>query len=78
MAIGTLFIDNDTQAVSLPNEARFAEGVTKVRVRVLGRECIITPIAETWDSFFAPNPDLEVTEDFMSAVASQDQQSTWL
>lgn len=73
MATGTVFINNRTQAVRLPSEVRFAEGVKKVRVRVVGRERIISPIAETWDSFFAPNSGLEVTEDFMNVRASQDQ-----
>lgn len=73
MATGTVFINNRTQAVRLPTEVRFSEGVKKVKVRVVGRERIISPIAETWDSFFAPNADLEVTEDFMNARASQDQ-----
>lgn len=73
MATGTVFINNRTQAVRLPTEVRFPEGIKKVKVRVVGRERIITPIAETWDSFFALNSDLEVTQDFMNVRASQDQ-----
>ena len=59
------------QAVRLPGEARFPEGVTKVLVRVRGRERILSPAGHAWDSFFldAERPD----EDFMPERAAQDQ-----
>lgn len=34
MAIGTVFINNRTQAVRLPLEVRLPEGVLKVEIRV--------------------------------------------
>ena len=59
------------QAVRLPGEARFPEGVTRVQVRVRGRGRILSPAGHAWDSFFldAERPD----EDFMPERAAQDQ-----
>src|SRR5690606_15043421 len=52
MSTGTVFENNRTQAVRLPVDVRFEEGVKKVRVRKLGKERILTPVNHTWDSFF--------------------------
>lgn len=71
MSIGTVFINNRTQAVRLPVEVRLPEGVRKVQIRVRGNERIIAPVGETWDSFFLNGP--AVSDDFMSERASQDQ-----
>jgi len=72
MQQGTVFINNRTQAVRLPAESRFPEEVKKVNVRILGKERILTPVENTWDSFFlAESP---VTDDFMDKRASQEQQ----
>ena len=59
------------QAVRLPGEARFPEGVTRVQVRVRGRDRILSPAGHAWDSFFldAERPG----EDFMPERAVQDQ-----
>lgn len=73
MATGTVFVNNRTQAVRLPAEVRLPEGVKRVNVRVVGRDRIISPITETWDSFFAPGNALVATEDFMNLRATQDQ-----
>lgn len=72
MATSTVFINNRTQAVRLPAEMRLPEDVKQVNVRARGNERIITPIAETWDSFF--NADVTVSDDFMQTRASQTQQ----
>lgn len=72
MATSTVFINNRTQAVRLPAEMRLPEDVKQVNVRARGNERIITPIAETWDSFFTT--DGTVTDDFLPARASQTQQ----
>jgi antitoxin VapB len=72
MAIGTVFINNRTQAVRLPLEVRLPEGVHKVSVRARGHERIISPLDQTWDSFFLNAP--AVSEDFMPERASQQQQ----
>ena len=64
IAITTVFTNNRTQAVRLPAEARLPDEVKKVVVRIRGRERIITPIENTWDSFFLSGP--AVTDDFLS------------
>jgi antitoxin VapB len=71
MSIGTVFVNNRTQAVRLPLDVRFPEGVHKVEIRVKGQERIIAPIGQTWDSFFLDGP--RVSDDFLSERASQEQ-----
>ena len=71
MSIGTVFINNRTQAVRLPLDVRLPEGVQKVDIRVKGKERIIAPIGQTWDSFFLEGP--KVSEDFLSERATQHQ-----
>ena len=71
MSVGTVFINNRTQAVRLPLDVRLPEGVRKVEVRIKGNERIITPLGQTWDSFFLDGP--AVSDDFMSERASQRQ-----
>lgn len=72
MATSTVFINKRTQAVRLPAEMRLPEDVKQVNVRARGNERIITPIAETWDSFF--KVEATVSDDFMQTRASQTQQ----
>ena len=71
MSIGTVFVNNRTQAVRLPVEVRFPDGVHKVDIRVKGQERIIAPIGQTWDSFFLGGP--RVGDDFLPERASQQQ-----
>ena len=71
MKTGSVFRTNKTQAVRLPADSRFPEDVKKVTVRVIGNERILTPVENSWDSFF--NSGLEVSDDFMQERASQDQ-----
>ncbi len=71
MATSTVFTNNRTQAVRLPAELRLPEGVRQVTVRAIGHERIISPLSETWNSFFIEGP--AVSEDFMEARASQQQ-----
>ena len=73
MATGAVFINNHTQAVRLPSELRFPEGVKRVTVRKVGRDRVLSPVGETWDSFFAKDSALAITEDFMTSLASQTQ-----
>ena len=73
MATGTVFINNRTQAVRLPSELRLPEGVKRVTVRKVGRDRVLSPISETWDSFFANDSMLSVTDDFMMNRAPQTQ-----
>ena len=71
MSTGTVFVNNRTQAVRLPLDVRFPEGVRKVAIRVKGQERIIAPIDRTWDSFFLDGPP--VSDDFLPERASQQQ-----
>lgn len=71
METGTVFKNNSTQAVRLPVEARFPETVKKVIVRVVGQDRILTPVSNSWDSFFMQTQG--VSDDFMVERASQEQ-----
>lgn len=71
MAISTVFINNRTQAVRLPLDVRLPEGVKRVEIRAKGNERIISPVGQTWDSFFLNGPT--VTDDFLPERASQQQ-----
>ena len=72
MSTGSVFETNRTQAVRLPADSRFPEGVKRVNVRVVGKERILCPVENTWDSFFLAEQG--VSEDFLPERASQDQQ----
>jgi antitoxin VapB len=69
MKITSVFMNNSTQAVRLPVDARFPEGVKRIAVRTVGAERILTPLNATWDSFFL-NPE-RPPEDFMTERAEQ-------
>ncbi len=71
MATGSVFVNNRTQAVRLPAETRFPDGVKKVVVRVVGKDRVLSPVDSSWNSFFLS--DDQVTEDFMEERASQEQ-----
>ena len=71
MAIGSVFTNNRTQAVRVPAELRLPEGVKKVEIRARGQERIISPVGQTWDSFFMNGP--VASEDFMVERATQQQ-----
>jgi antitoxin VapB len=71
MALGSVFVNNRTQAVRLPAETRFPEGVTKVFVRVVGVDRVLSPVCSAWDSFFLSKE--RVTDDFITERASQEQ-----
>lgn len=71
MQTGSVFVNNRTQAVRLPANTRFPDDVKKVVVRVVGKERILSPIENTWDSFFLS--EATVTDDFMTGRASQEQ-----
>jgi antitoxin VapB len=71
MTIASVFTNNRSQAVRLPAELRLPEGVKRVQVRALGSDRIISPVDQTWDTFFMNGP--VVTEDFMVERAGQAQ-----
>ena len=71
MGVGTVFVNNRTQAVRLPVDSRFPDGVKKVVVRIVGKDRVLSPVENTWDSFFLSEDG--VTDDFMLERASQEQ-----
>ena len=74
MSSTTVFTNNRSQAVRLPAEARFPDSVKKVQVRVVGADRVISPVEQSWDSFFHPaHVSAWVTDDFMADRASQAQ-----
>lgn len=72
MPTGSVFVNNRTQAVRIPSEVRFPESVKKVTVRVVGQDRILSPVENTWDSFFLSKD--HVTDDFIIERACQKQQ----
>lgn len=70
MIQATVFENNKTQAVRLPVSVRFPDEVKKVVVRTLGKERIISPVENTWDSFFLSS-ESPVSDDFMEQRAEQ-------
>lgn len=71
MSSSTVFTNNRSQAVRLPADVRFPEGVKKVHVRAHGAERIITPVGQSWDSFFLGG--VQASDDFLAERASQTQ-----
>ena len=71
MVATTIFINNRTQAVRLPAELRLPSDVKRVDVRAHGVERIISPLNQSWDTFFKNG--LEPTADFMAGRAPQEQ-----
>tara|TARA_A100001391_G_scaffold67203_2_gene42950 strand:- start:22313 stop:22546 length:234 start_codon:yes stop_codon:yes gene_type:complete len=71
MSTGSVFENNRTQAVRLPADSRFPDGVKRVTVRKVGRDRILSPVENTWDSFFLSGES--VSEDFLPERAPQEQ-----
>lgn len=71
MSTGSVFVNNRTQAVKLPADTRFPDDVKQVNVCVVGKDRILSPVDNTWDSFFLSNE--RVSDDFMKERASQEQ-----
>ncbi len=69
MSVGTVFVHNGAQAVSLPSDVCLPEGVREVEVRACGNELIITPLRKSWDSFFMTGA--AVSDDFLPLRAKQ-------
>jgi antitoxin VapB len=59
----TLFQSNRTQAVRLPKDVAFPEGVRAVEVLREGKRRVIVPADSVWDDFFdRPGIDLPLRE----------------
>lgn len=61
----SIFRNGANQAVRLPQELRFPEGVKEVRIRKQGDGLFITPVKPDWSSFFALQVD--VPDDFLES-----------
>ncbi|MFC3392755.1 type II toxin-antitoxin system VapB family antitoxin [Aidingimonas halophila] len=71
MPKGSVFQSNRSQAIRLPKVAALPEDVKRVDVIAIGRTRIITPVGESWDSWF---DDVGVTGDFMAVRDQPDEQ----
>lgn len=71
MSTGSVFENNRTQAVRIPADSRFPETVKKVTIRVVGQDRVLSPVENTWDSFFLAED--KVSDDFMTKRATQEQ-----
>jgi antitoxin VapB len=63
MVRSTLFKTNRTQAVRLPKQVAFPEGIRDVEIVTLGRSRIIAPVGQRWDDLFSSGP--RASEDFL-------------
>lgn len=59
----SLFMDKRSQSVRLPVSMRFADNVKKINIRKVGQDRVLSPLSQTWDSFFLQTD--RVSEDFM-------------
>ena len=71
MSTGSVFVNNRTQAVRLPAEHVFPDGVKQVNVRVVGKDRVLSPVDSSWDRFFLS--DDRMSDDFMEERPSQEQ-----
>ena len=59
-----LFVSNRTQAVRLPKDVAFPEGVSEVEIIKIGESRVISPVGKRWDDLFRRGP--LTTPDFMT------------
>ena len=71
MSTGSIFVNNRTQTVRLPADTRFPDDVKQVNVRIVGKDRVLSPVDNIWDSFFLSEE--HVSDDFMEERASQEQ-----
>lgn len=64
MPTGSVFVIDQSQAVRLPAETRFPDDVKQVSIRVVGKDRVLSPVENTWDSFFLAEEG--VSDDFMT------------
>ncbi len=62
MEQASVFKNNKSQAVRLPKAVSLPDDVKKVNILSLGRSRLITPVGESWDSWF---DEVGVSDDFM-------------
>ena len=71
MTQASIFLNNKTQAVRLPKDVAFPEGIKSVEVIAVGNTRVIAPADQLWDSFFDAH---SVSDDFMSTRNQPDMQ----
>jgi antitoxin VapB len=59
-----VFKSNQTQAVRLPKDVAFPEGVHEVEIIKVGNSRVISPVGRRWDTYFA-RPS-KVSDDFLA------------
>ncbi len=59
-----IFKSNRNQAVRIPRDMEFPEGVKQVVIRKVGQQIIITPKDAFWDEFFDRGPNLDFPQRF--------------
>lgn len=52
MSTSSVFVNSRAQAVRLPADTRFPDDVKQVNVRIVGKDRVLSPVDNTWDSFF--------------------------
>lgn len=65
-----VFENNKTQAVRLPLAVRFSAAVKQVVIRTVGPDRVISPVEQSWDSFFLSS-ETTVSEDFLTERSEQ-------
>lgn len=67
MARSTVFVSNRSQAVRLPKDVAFPEGVHRVDIVKAGHSRIVAPEGRRWDDLFEHGP--RASDDFMQERA---------
>jgi antitoxin VapB len=70
----TVFTSNRSQAVRLPKPVALPPNVRQVEITKLGRSRLISPVDQSWDSFFE-GPT--ASEDFMTERHQPAAESAW-
>ena len=65
----SIFKSNRTQAVRLPKDVAFPEGVTEVEIIKIGNSRVISPAGHRWDAYFADGP--HISDDFQRGDQGQ-------
>lgn len=60
----SVFKSNRSQAVRLPKDLAFPDGVKQVYVRRDGTSLVLTPVDDFWDRFFDEGPEPGYPERF--------------
>jgi antitoxin VapB len=58
-----IFKSNKTQAVRLPKDVAFPDGVNEVEIIKVGNSRVISPVGNRWDSYFSRGS--KISDDFL-------------